>query len=392
MRPFEEPAPEPIDIPSQLDAFWATPWGLILSDVIQVAMIVLIALIIRWLLHFVIRRTVNQIVTGVKRKQDVTDTQALAASPLAAVRVVQRTRTLGSVLKNIVNVTLFIVVLLSVVGILAPDVLGSFTLLSAAIGAGLGFGAQNIVKDALNGLFMVVEDQLGVGDIVDLGFATGIVEEVRIRVTSVRDVNGTLWFVRNGEILRVGNMSQGWARVIIDLAVPYEADIDEVETTLLRTATEMAQTGKWRSRILEKPEVWGLESVSAEAMVIRVVMKVRTSSKDDVARELRVRLKKALDEMDLKLPSLSSVVLSGFDGVTRVKGAKPPKTAPNPVLDRQPPSKRSLRAKRAAASISGAGSVASDPAPTTTLPKTAKPAKDPKATDGTSDADTKDAP
>ena len=376
MRPSEESAPEQVDVWAQLAAFWATPWGVFLSIVIQVAAIVVIALIVRWVLHFVIRRTVNQVVTGVKRKQDVTDTQALSASPLAAVRVVQRTRTLGSVLTNIVNVTLFIVVLLLVVGTIAPDVLGSFTLLSAAIGAGLGFGAQNIVKDVLNGLFMVVEDQLGVGDIVDLGFATGIVEEVRIRVTSVRDVNGTLWFVRNGEILRVGNMSQGWARVIIDLAVPYEADIDEVEATLLRTATEMAQSGKWRSRVLEKPEVWGLESISAEAMVIRVVMKVRTSSKDDVARELRVRLKKATDEMDLKLPSLSSVVLSGFDGVTRVKGAKPPKTAPNPVLDTTPPSKRSLRAKRAAASISGSGSVPSA--------KT--------ATDGASGAEPKDTP
>ena len=377
MRPSEESAPEQVDVWAQLAAFWATPWGVFLSTVIQVAAIVVIALIVRWVLHFVIRRTVNQVVTGVKRKQDVTDTQALSASPLAAVRVVQRTRTLGSVLTNIVNVTLFVVVLLLVVGTIAPDVLGSFTLLSAAIGAGLGFGAQNIVKDVLNGLFMVVEDQLGVGDIVDLGFATGIVEEVRIRVTSVRDVNGTLWFVRNGEILRVGNMSQGWARVIIDLAVPYEADIDEVEATLLRTATEMAQSGKWRSRVLEKPEVWGLESISAEAMVIRVVMKVRTSSKDDVARELRVRLKKATDEMDLKLPSLSSVVLSGFDGVTRVKGAKPPKTAPSPVLDTTPPSKRSLRAKRAAASISGAGSVP-------TAKKT--------ATDGASGAEPKDTP
>ncbi|HEU4755115.1 MAG TPA: mechanosensitive ion channel family protein [Agromyces sp.] len=357
MLRLEEPAPEETTVWTQVDAFWATPWGVLLSNVIQVAAIVVIALIVRWLLHFVIRRVVNQVVTGVKRKQDVTDTQALNASPLAAVRLVQRTRTLGSVLTNIVNVTLFIVVLLLVVGTIAPDVLGSFTLLSAAIGAGLGFGAQNIVKDVLNGLFMVVEDQLGVGDIVDLGFATGIVEEVRIRVTSVRDVNGTLWFVRNGEILRVGNMSQGWARVIVDLAVPYEADIDEVESTLLRAATEMSQAGKWRSRILEKPEVWGLESVSAEAMVIRVVMKVRTSSKDDVARELRVRLKRALDELGLKLPSLSSVVLTGFDGVTRVKGAKPPKTAPNPVLDRQPPSKRLLRARRAAASVTGAGSV-----------------------------------
>ncbi|HEX6956207.1 MAG TPA: mechanosensitive ion channel domain-containing protein, partial [Agromyces sp.] len=187
MLRFEEPAPDPADVTSQLDAFWASWWGAILTDVITVAVIVVLAFVIRWVLHFAIDRTVNRIVTGVKRKQDVEDTQALSASPLAAVRLVQRTRTLGSVLTNVVNVTLFIVVVLAVVQVLVPDILGSFTLLSAAIGAGLGFGAQNIVKDALNGFFMVTEDQLGVGDIVDLGFATGIVEEVRIRVTSVRD-------------------------------------------------------------------------------------------------------------------------------------------------------------------------------------------------------------
>jgi len=362
MRAFEEPGPEQVDISVQVDAFQETWYGQILFNLIEIGIIVGVALLVRWLLHFVIRRTVNQVVTGVKRKQDVVDTQALnAASPLAAVRVVQRTRTLGSVLKNIVNVTIGVLVVILVVGTLWPDVLGSFTLLSAAIGAGLGFGAQNIVKDALNGMFMVVEDQLGVGDIVDLGHASGIVEEVRIRVTSVRDVNGTLWFVRNGEITRVGNMSQGWARVIIDLAVPYTADVDEVEAAMLGTASEMARSGKWRSRVLEKPEVWGLESVSADAMVIRIVMKVRTSSKDDVARELRMRLKRTLDDMDLTLPSLSSVVLTGFDGVTRVKGAKPPKTEPSPVVERRAPSKRLLRAMRAADTVTGTGSVPTTP-------------------------------
>ena len=154
----------------------------------------------------------------------------------------------------------------------------------------------------LNGLFMVMEDQLGVGDVVDLGPATGVVEAVGIRVTQVRDVNGTLWFVRNGEILRVGNMSQGWARVIIDLAVPYDADVEAVEAKMLETANALATSPKWRSRILEKPEIWGLESISADAMVIRIVLKTRTTAKDDVSRELRMRLKQALDEMGVKLP------------------------------------------------------------------------------------------
>ncbi|MCI2958284.1 mechanosensitive ion channel family protein [Agromyces atrinae] len=320
------------DFWADLGTWWGEQGGVILGKAINVIVIVAVALLIRWILHLVIRRVVDNIVNGVKRKQDVTDTQALQASPLAAVRLVQRTRTLGSVLTNVVNVTLFIVVVLMIVGVIDSTILGSFALLSAAIGAGLGFGAQNIVKDALNGLFMVVEDQLGVGDIVDLGPVTGVVEDVRIRVTQVRDVNGTLWFVRNGEILRVGNMSQGWARVIIDITVPYETDVDGVESEILATAVDMAHNSKWRSRILERPEVWGLESIVEGALVIRLVVKVRTSSKDDIARELRMRLKRALDDMGVQVPSLAAVVLTGFDEATRVKGARPPKTKPNSVV------------------------------------------------------------
>jgi small conductance mechanosensitive channel len=327
-----ETTPLNVDYWEDVARFWADNWSVMVGKLFQVVVIIAIAFLIRWVLHFVIERVVARIVSGVKKKQDVTDTQALQASPLAAVRLVQRTRTLGTLLRNVVNVALFIVVTLMIVGVIDAQILGSFALLSAAIGAGLGFGAQNIVKDVLNGLFMVVEDQLGVGDVVDLGPATGIVEEVQIRITKVRDVNGTLWFVRNGEILRVGNMSQGWTRVILDLAVPYDTDVEAVEAEMLRTAVELSQTGKWRSRVLEKPEVWGLESISADAMVIRIVMKVRTSAKDDIARELRMRLKRSLDAMDVKLPSLTSVVLTGFDGATRVKGAKPPKTAPSAVV------------------------------------------------------------
>ena len=292
-----------------------------------VLLVVLGALVVRWLLRILIRHSVNNIVTGVKRKQQVTDTQALQASPIAAIRIVQRTRTLGSVLNNIVNVVLVTVVLLLIIEQLAPGMLGSLALLTAAVGAGLGFGAQNIVKDALNGLFMVTEDQLGVGDVVDLGPAVGVVEAVTIRITHVRDVNGVLWYVRNGEITRVGNMSQGWARVIIDLAIPYEADVEQIEAALLETAVTMAESATWRSRVLEKPEMWGLESISAEALVLRLVVKTRTSAKDDVARELRMRLKRTLDELDVRLPSLNTVVLNGFEAASRIKGARPPKPA-----------------------------------------------------------------
>ncbi|MEP6481550.1 MAG: mechanosensitive ion channel domain-containing protein, partial [Rhodoglobus sp.] len=297
------------------------------EKLIFVVGIIVGALVLRLILRFVIRRVVERIVNGVKKRQNVHDTQALLTSPLLAVRVVQRTRTLGSVLGNIVTTLITVVAILLIFNELVPNATGAFALITAALGAGLGFGAQNVVKDVLNGLFMVSEDQLGVGDVVDTGFATGVVEAVDIRVTQIRDVNGTLWFVRNGEILRVGNMSQGWARVIIDLAVPYDSDTDAVQAKILATAIELASTPKWKTCILEKPEIWGIESISAEAVVVRLVVKTASVAKDDVARELRARLKRALDELGVRLPALNSIVLGGFEGSGSVRGARPPKTA-----------------------------------------------------------------
>jgi small conductance mechanosensitive channel len=312
-----------------LDSGWGRP--------IKVLGIIVIAALIRLVLQVIIRRVVNRVVNGVKKRQNVDDTQELRASPLAAVRVVQRTRALGGVLGSVVTTLVVIVAVVLVINTIDPSATGAFALITAALGAGLGFGAQNVVKDVLNGLFIVGEDQLGVGDVVDTGFGTGVVEAVGIRITRIRDVNGTVWFVRNGEMLRIGNMSQGWSRVIIDLAVPYEADVDAVQQRMLATAVEVANDPKWRISIVEKPQIWGIESISAEAIVIRLVVKTRAGSKDDVARHLRAMLKTALDDMDVKLPRLNSVVLSGFDGAASVRGARTPRTAPSAVVTTQDP-------------------------------------------------------
>jgi small-conductance mechanosensitive channel len=293
-----------------------------------VVFVIVGAAIIRGLLLFIIKRVVQRIVNGAKKKQNFDDTQALLVSPLAAVRIVQRTKTLGAVFGNIVTAVIVIMAVLVLFTTLFPEATGAFALITAALGAGLGFGAQNVVKDVLSGLFIVSEDQLGIGDVVDLGPATGVVEGVGIRVTLVRDVNGTLWFVRNGEILRVGNMSQGWSRVIIDLQVPYDSDIDKVQDHILAVARDMASNTKWKSRILERPEIWGIESISGDGVVLRLVVKTASASKDDVARELRARLKRALDELGVKLPALNSITLTGADGAASVRGARPPKTVP----------------------------------------------------------------
>nr|WP_207205493.1 mechanosensitive ion channel domain-containing protein [Microbacterium protaetiae] len=307
-----------------LDFLVSAGWRLLLAIVI-----VLGAIIVAWLLRILIRRVVTRIVNGAKNKAQVDDTQALERSPLASARLVQRTRTLGTILSNMVNVLVGIIAIILVVNALFPGILGSFALLTAALGAGLGFGAQNIVKDVLNGIFIVAEDQIGIGDVVDLGLATGIVEYVSVRVTHVRDVNGTLWYVRNGEVTRIGNMSKGWSRVIIDVSVPADADVDDVEQRMLDAATALAKDLKWRTRITGYPELWGLQSVSGETLVLRIVMKTRAHAKDDVASELRLRLRAALGEVGLA--DLASVLLEGAEGAQRVRGANPPRTRPNPV-------------------------------------------------------------
>ncbi len=287
-------------------AFYEGPFGVPM----RILTIIVVASLARLVLQLGIRRVVNRVISGVKKKQNVEDTAALQASPVAAMRIVQRTRAFGGVLSSTVTTIVVLVSLVLIVSAIDPNATGAFSLITAALGAGLGFGAQNVVRDVFNGLFIVAEDQLGVGDVVDLGQATGVVEAVGIRVTTVRDVNGTLWYVRNGEILRVGNMSQGWARVILDLAIPYNADIDAVKDRMLQTGIEMRADGKWKRLMMEQPEIWGIESISADAIVLRLVVKTRTGGKDEVARELRARVKRTLDDMGIRVPALGVATAS----------------------------------------------------------------------------------
>ena len=271
-------------------------------------------------LRVVIRRVVNEVVTGVKKAHKVDDTRELTSSPVQAMRAVQRTRTLGSVLNNFATWVIVIVVIILVL----TELDFSVTALIASagiIGAALGFGAQSLVKDVLNGLFMVFEDQLGVGDVVDLGAASGVVERVGIRITEVRDVTGTLWFVRNGEILRVGNKTQDWSRVILDLPVPYESNIDEIQTVLLDAAKIFAASPAWRRKVMEEPEVLGIQSLSAEAITLRLVLKVRAGEQWAAERALYRVLKETLDNRRVDIPPLNRMVVDNR-GARRLSGYK----------------------------------------------------------------------
>lgn len=308
--------------------------------------VLIAAVVLRLALKLSIKRVVDRVVSGVKKAQAVEHTVELSASPLHAVRVVQRTRTIGSVLNNLVTwaiVSIAIVLVLSELEFSVTALIAS----AGVLGAALGFGAQNVIKDMLNGLFMVFEDQLGVGDIVELastqGPVSGVVENVGVRATQVRDVNGTLWYVRNGEITNVGNKSQGWARVILDIPAPYTSDIDAVEETMLATAVAMAADPTWKRKILEKPEVWGIESISAEALVIRLVVKVRAADQFDIARELRRRMKNALDDLGVALPALNRLVVDSLDAPAKKRGAPRTAAAPAPAPNPTPTPSRAAK-------------------------------------------------
>ncbi|WIE76555.1 mechanosensitive ion channel domain-containing protein [Curtobacterium sp. MCSS17_007] len=298
---------------------------------IVIVVTIIAAIVIRLLLRRTIKSVVDRVVNGAKRRQNVEDTQALIASPVQTARVVQRTRTLGSVLENLATVVVVIIALAVIIPQVLPNAAVGIVGGASLIAAGLAVGAQSIVKDLLSGVFMILEDQAGVGDVVDTGQATGVVENVGLRVMQIRDVNGILWFVPNGQILRVGNLSQGWSRVLVDITVPYDTDIDAVQDALLRAAVTMSQEPRWRQRIVEKPEIWGLQSISDAGMVFRLVVKTRAAELDVVGREMRVRLKRAVDELGVTLPAMAMIMPEGWENATSINGLRTVRTQPTPA-------------------------------------------------------------
>jgi small conductance mechanosensitive channel len=292
---------------------WLVETATAYTGVFRVIGLVVAGIVGRIFIGYSIKRIVNRVVLGVKKAHNVQDTRELTSSPVEALRAVQRTRTLGSVFNNTATWVIVSVVLILVLAELGFSVT-ALVASAGIIGAALGFGAQSIVKDILNGLFMVFEDQLGVGDVVDLGIASGVVERVGIRITEIRDVSGTLWFVRNGEILRVGNQTQDWSRVIMDLPVPYESNIDDIQNLLLETAQAFAQSPEWRRKVMEDPEVWGVQSLTAEAITLRLVVKVRAGEQWAAQRALYRVLKDALDRRHVDIPALNRMVVDNAEG------------------------------------------------------------------------------
>ncbi|MEO6204524.1 MAG: mechanosensitive ion channel family protein [Mycobacteriales bacterium] len=289
---------------------------------LRILIIIVIALVARMLLHRAIKRLVrsasaDKVPVLLQPLRDRTRGTLLDTGPLLSERRRQRAETIGSVLRSIVSAFVlsvaFAMILAELDFNLAPVIASA-----GIVGVAVGFGAQNLIKDFLNGMFMILEDQYGVGDVIDAGEATGTVEAVGLRATRLRDVQGTVWHVRNGEIARIGNKSQGWARALLDIPVTWETDVETARTTMKAAADSMWSELPWSAKILEEPSVWGVEELGSSGVVLRLAVKTAPLAQWEVARELRERVKAAFDANGIAL----GVPLSDLRGSP--PGAVPP--------------------------------------------------------------------
>lgn len=271
---------------------------------IRIVVIIVMALVIRWLVHRAITRLVRSTTDAdvpvvLRPLKERLGAAALENAGLISERRRQRAGTVGSLLRSVASMVIGVLALMLVLGEVGFE-LGPFIAGAGIVGVALGFGAQNLVKDFLSGIFMILEDQYGVGDVVDLGSATGTVEAVGLRVTRVRDGNGTLWYARNGEILRVGNHSQGYAQVNVDLPVPAGADIDAAGDVMQAVADELVAEPEWATVVLEEPKLLGVEQIDVDKVVLRLTVKVRPEEQWKLARALRQRVADRLDETGVR--------------------------------------------------------------------------------------------
>ncbi|MFC3896315.1 mechanosensitive ion channel family protein [Lentzea rhizosphaerae] len=270
----------------------------ILAGAIKIVLILIAAFVIRAMLRKVIDRITTPGKEGKKPGllKPLRERAPQALGNLVSERREQRAKTIGSVLKSIVTIMVFGIAFLEIMIVIKLDVTPVLT--SAGIlGVAIGFGAQNLVKDFLSGMFMLLEDQYGVGDVVDLGPSiTGTVEAVALRTTTIRDTGGTVWYVRNGEILRVGNSSQGFAVAVVDLPLGYGANLAEATKILEHKAAEATATEPLSKDVTAKPDVLGVEKFTPDGITLRVTVKTRPGRQWAVQRNLRAQLMPALEE------------------------------------------------------------------------------------------------
>ncbi|MEU4964029.1 mechanosensitive ion channel family protein [Streptomyces smyrnaeus] len=280
-------------------------WSDWLATGLRIVFVCVVAVVLRYL----IRRAITQLITRMNRRAEIADSgNALRGLLVSGERRRQRSQAIGSILRSVASFVIMgtaAMTVLSGLGINLAPLLAS----AGVAGVALGFGARDLVKDVLAGMFMLLEDQYGVGDRVDAGEASGVVLEIGLRVTQLRGDDGEIWYIRNGEIKRIGNLSQGWSMASLDVRVRADEDLDAVRDVVVAAGEEMGKQRPWDEILWEPVQVLGLDEVTLESMVLRVSVKTMPEKNLPVERELRWRIKKTLDERGIQLVDEPSLAL-----------------------------------------------------------------------------------
>lgn len=290
----------------------ATHWQSLAAHVLRILLIIVLVLVARRLINRAIRRLTTTAADGGNRSmtrplRDHALPGLLEDSPLLFERRKQRAETISSILRSVTTFAAFGLATMLILSELQINI-GPIIASAGIIGLAVGFGAQNLVKDFLSGIFMILEDQYGVADFIDVGDATGRVEAVGLRTTRIRDEYGTVWYVRNGEIVRIGNKSQGYAKVVLDVPLAHHGNVEQAGQIMKETADAMWQDPDWAGVVLEEPTYLGVEEITADGVLLRLTGKTRPGEQWRVGRELRSRLKERFDLDDVATAYTSTPV------------------------------------------------------------------------------------
>ena len=261
-------------------------WEQLAPDLLRSALVVFVAFVTYRLIRMLVRRIVAHEVD--------------ADDPIVKRLREQRTQTLGSLLNNVVLIVISTFAVLTILNNFVP--IGPLLAGVSVVGLAVSFGAQSLVKDVINGTFILLEGQFGIGDVVRIGEASGLVEKVTLRTTMLRDAEGVLHIIPNGEIKMVSNLTKNWSRAVIDVGIAYREDVDRVISVLRDLVGEFENDDQWSPLLLEPPEVLGVNQLGDSSVVIRTQVKTLPLKQWEVARELRRRIKKKFDDEGIEIP------------------------------------------------------------------------------------------
>ncbi len=279
----------------------------LLGSALRIAGAVVVAMVLLWALRMVVRR--------IERSLGQPQPGSLSVSE-------QRTRTLVGLLRSMGRVVIFVIFLFMLMSAVGLD-LGPLLAGAGVVGLAISFGAQSLVKDVISGLFILIENQFGVGDVVRIEGVSGAVETMTLRVVALRDVHGVVHIVPNGQITKVSNLTRTWARVVLDVGVAYKEDTDRVAEVMRQVGQDLWEDDDWKALLVEAPEVPGIEKFDTSAVTIRMTVKTLPLKQWDVARELRRRLKRRFELENIEVPTASQTLL--------LEGGEAPPHAPPPA-------------------------------------------------------------